>query len=296
MNILVHGNCQVQQLVLGMNLALMGKANVYGVELSNPSATKELESLASRTGSSKIDLVVTNQDTIKVTQYFEPSVVYTIPIISFGGFHPDVVYFSSAEAPEKPASFMKNPTVSALALWGYSNGCSVDETISFYSESLFEELRYMEYFDLACESLFESYRMNEINSMYLERHVVSSDVFMYGPLHPRLDVVLSLCFGVLEKLNLAPENSYESIAGVVPDPLEHEYYWGCFPPIAARLGLSGSWFIRHWNNVFPTIAHYVNGFFTHMSQHQRGPVHFFERDRLRFKEYHKIDAVLGSRR
>ncbi|MBO6657189.1 MAG: hypothetical protein JJ934_09850 [Pseudomonadales bacterium] len=292
MNILVHGNCQVQQLVLGLKLALMGKANVTGLELSNPDTERNLQLLASRSGSSKVDLVITNQDMSRVTKYFDRQAVVEIPIISFGGFHPDVVYFSFNDSPETPGSFMNNPTVSALALWGYMNGYSAEKTLGFYDESVFEALAYMDYFDLACESLLESYRKKGIGSTYLEKHIVSQSVFMFGPLHPRLEVVLSLCFGILEKLELTPVNRYESIVGVVPDPLEPEYNWGCFPPLAERLGLTGSWFVRHWNHVFPTMDHYLRSFYQSLSQYPNRGVRFFERDRLRFHEYHNLDSVL----
>ena len=292
MNILIYANCQVNQLVTGLKLALLGKANVMGIDINNPNAKDQLKKIASDLSSYKVDILLTNHGTEELTPYFSKDVIVEIPSIHFGGFHPDVVYFSASAAPTTPSFFMKNPTVSALALWGHLNKLTLDKMLSFYNEEVFEQLGYMDYFDVANHAIIKSYESHNVNTSYIEKHLTSRDVFMYGPLHPKFEVTLSLCFGICETLALQPSLSFNDINQMLPDPLQSEYAWGCFPPIANQLGVPGSWMIRHYNELFPTIKHYLTGFYQFLDKFESGSIQMFGRDKEKFETFHKIDTVL----
>jgi hypothetical protein len=293
MNILVYANCQNNQLVIGLTFALFGRATVAGIDINHPDAEMHLKSMSQNKGSSAIDLVITNRNIDNIIPYFKKEMIVEIPSIHFGGFHPDVVYLSSKQAPAKPLFYLNNPTVSALALWAYINKLPLEKTLSLYSETIFEELGYMDYFDVACIAIRKNYENKKIDVSYIDRHLASRSVFMYGPLHPKFAVTLSLVYGLCEKLELKTSMPYENINNMYPDPLQNEYVWGCFPPIADKLGVPGSWFIRHNNHTFPMIKNYLVDFYKFLDQFEQGTIQFLERDKSKFEKFHNIDTVLA---
>lgn len=293
MNILIYGNCQTNQLITALQYLLLGQINILGIDINNPEANNLLASLASKSGVGKADLIITNHDTIELKKYFSSDIIIEVPSIHFGGFHPDIVYFSSKKSPDKPLFYMKNPTVSALALWSCLNNLPLEKSLSLYNEEVFEALGYMDYFDVATQAILQSYQQHSINTKYIEKHLCSREVFMYGPLHPKFEVTLDLCYGICEKINLKPCMTPSNINGMIPDPLQGEYAWGCFPPLADRLGVSGSWMVRHYKHAFPTIRHYLNNFYKFMDQEDKNSIQFLGRDKDKFETFHKIDSVLS---
>lgn len=293
MNILIYANCQAGQLLMLLSLMLRGKAKVVSVDINSPQAKAQLQSLASANADGAVDCVLTNQAVDDLLAYFSSDKIIPIPTIHFGGFHPDVVYFAKAETPSQPLFFKSNPTISALALWGYLHNLSADNTLALYREEVFEKLGYMEYFDVCCQAIVENFAQHGMNVGLVERFIASRKVFMYGPLHPRLELVISLCMGICERINLRPVLTFDELNNMLPDPLQGEYAWGCFPPLASRLGVPGSWLIRHHNEVFPTLGHYIRTVFAFWDNFPPGSIQLFDKDKARFDELHNIDEVLG---
>lgn len=294
MNILVYANCQTNQIGMTLSLMLRGKAQIVGIDINNPLAPKQLLELASRKTGAGIDCVVTNHCVADLLPYFSRDKIVEIPSIHFGGFHPDVVYFASKKAPSTPLFFMKNPTISALALWGHMNRLPAETTLLLYREEVFEALGYMDYFDVCSHAIVENFAQHSFNTALIERFITSRDVFMYGPFHPRLEVTQSLCDGVCDRINLAANLNSDELNHMFPDPLQHEYAWGCFPPLAARLGVPGSWMVRHYNDVFLTLTHYLQVVYAFLDGIPRDSIQFFDKDKARFEEFHKINEVLGK--
>ena len=293
MNILVYANCQANQIGLTLSFMLGGKAQIIGIDINNPQAPKQVQELASGKQGPSIDCVVTNHDVGDLLPYFGRDKIIVIPSVHFGGFHPDVVYFAATQTPSKPLFFKKNPTISALALWGHANRLPLEKTLSLYREDVFEALGYMDYFDVCCHAILENFALHHFDAALIERFIASRDVFMYGPFHPRLEVTQSLCEGICDRINLAPNLRPDEMNSMFVDPLQHEYAWGCFPPLAARLGVPGSWLIRHYNEVFPTMTHYLQAVYAFLDGIPRNAIQFFDKDKARFEEFHKINDVLG---
>lgn len=294
LKIIIYGNCQTTQLVYSLMLLLRGKAQLIGVDANHSNHKEQLKELSLDKVHNKIDLVITNMDTQELLPYFPLNMIITIPSIHFGGFHPDVVYYSKRSMPSTPSFFMKNPTVSAIGLWTAINKVSIEDSNELYCAEVFKALGYMDYFDVAVHALRNSYESHGINLKYIDKHIASRSVFMYGPLHPKFEVTLSLSVGICEKLNLTPVVDYEQIVSMIVDPLQREYAWGCFPPLAQELGVEGSWFIRHYDHVFPDMTEYLTTFHRFISQFQTEiePVQMLDRDKSRFDKFHKIDSVL----
>lgn len=292
MNILIYANCQQKSLQVVLSLLLVGRSKIWGIDTNHPQSAQQLQQVAQ--SGERMDLVISNMGADEVRKYFPAERIVEIPSIYFGGFHPDVVYFASRNAPEKPLFFKNNPTVSALALWGLLKELPHQKIIELYREEVFEALGYMDYFDVSCGAIRESFVRHELNEDYIERFIAGREVFVHGPLHPRVEVIVSLCLALLGKLNIRPAYDYDELYRQIPDPLQMEYAWGCFPPLAKRLGVPGSWLIRHHNDLFPSLDFYLQGLGAHLHALSLDKVQFLQRDKERFDEFHKIDAVLGD--
>lgn len=290
----MYGNCQTNQLVYGLTLALNGIAQVQGIDTNSADAINKLKELIQ--SGQGVDFVVTNHNVHELIPIIDKSKIVEIPSIHFGGFHPDVVYFANQSTPDKPNFFMNNPTVSAIALWTVLNKVNIYKAQEMYNEQVFEQLGYMDYFDVSCQAIRDNYAQNDIPLSHIDRHLASRKVFMYGPLHPKFEVTLSLCFGICEKIGQQTAVDYDQIVNMVIDPLQNEYAWGCFPPLAKQLGVPGSWYIRHYGQIFPSTIAYLESFHRYISQYQsqHGVVQMIDRDKQRFDDFHKIDSVLGE--
>lgn len=293
MNILIYANCQTNQLVYSFSFALAGVATVSAIDMNHEDHKAKLAAFFQ---SNEVDYVITNTESDELKKYCSEQQIVKIPTIHFGGFHPDVVNFALESMPDNPILFMKTPTVSAIALWSAINGIEMSKASTLYNEQVFSELGYIEYFDSAADAIRNNYHSHGIDMAYIDRFLASRDVFMYGPMHPKFEVTLSMCFGVLAKLGIQPANELEHIKGAIIDPLQYEYYWGCFPPLASHLGVEASWFIRHHSHTFFNIPTYLENLypFIQQVQQQAGKVQMINRDKKRFEQFHNIDQVLRS--
>lgn len=275
-------------------LALAGKANLTGIDVNHPEHKTSLKNYFST--NPNVDFVLVNTYRENLVSYCPDNKIIDIPNIHFGGFHPDVVYFATRSQPRLPKFFMNNPTVSAIAIWGALNKLPAQKVAKLYTEEVFHTLGYMDYFDVACQAIRTNYSQHGINVAAIDRYIASREVFMHGPMHPKFEVTLSLCFAILDMLDITPVNDAAQINSVMMDPLQHEYAWGCFPPLAASLGIQGSWMIRHQSHIFVSISNYLEQLysFLHQFQHQYGEIQMLERDQERLKQFHKIDEVLGA--
>jgi|GEM_PF-4974093 len=77
-------------------------------------------------------MVISNHVTDELTRYFSREHILEIPILHFGGFHSDVIYFAKQAQHEQPQFYLNNPTVSAIGLWGAVNGLPVRDTQALF--------------------------------------------------------------------------------------------------------------------------------------------------------------------
>jgi hypothetical protein len=241
---------------------------------------------------SNIDIVITNKDKEQLAKHFKKDKILEIPAISFGGFHPDVAQFSLKSNPVTPLFFEQNPTISAIALTCIINKIPKEKALTLYTEDIFKKLKYFDYFEISCESIKKSYQRTGIPTAYIERFLANRDIFMYGPLHPKLPVVTGLCLGILSVLNEKPAFSLEELDGMIPDPLASEYAWGCYPPLANRLGVNGSWLSRNRDNVYPTVDDYLTALYAFLTQYPVENFQIISWDKRRYDDLHEIDRII----
>lgn len=239
------------------------------------------------------DIVITNDATSTLSSRDAISHLVQIPTIHFGGFHPDVVYMRLKEDSSIPVFDTRNASASGLALFAFNHGFSIQKARELYTHEIYHKLKFLDYFDISCETLMQSFLTSGLKTDLLEKFLVGRDVFMHGPLHPKQPVVTSLVYALMEKEGMKPVVSMDSLNQILRDPKEYEYAWSCFPPMAKSLGIAGGWGVRLQNQFFLNIDSYLTHFYDFMENAPKA-IEMAPADKERFEHFHCIYSLLGK--
>ncbi|WP_455974346.1 WcbI family polysaccharide biosynthesis putative acetyltransferase [Methylorubrum populi] len=169
------------------------------------------------------------------TRIREAARIYVpVPTIVFPAFHPDIVYIS-----HKGGQFGSpmGDYHSALIVYGFARGFSVDEIVSLFRAEVFARLGYLDGWFGNRDSLLE---MSRAHGCILDRLFAGwmrRGCFMHTINHPKLFVMDDLARDALARAGLSARSA--RCEDYLPDPLSGSI-WPIYPEIAARLGLTGS--------------------------------------------------------
>jgi len=287
-NIFIYGNCQVKSLVPCFQILLAGSFQVSGIWDFHPESKKLLNNAIK----GNPDLIITNLDIEIVKNAGWDGQILKIPSIYFGGFHPDTIYFRKDNG-QTPMFFKNNASISAIALWSVKNGLSVQEALQLYQEEVFHDLGYFDYFDVCLEALAFDFERHKISTNAVYKFICSRSIFMWGPLHPKIKIMMTLASEVCASLSLKVTQNPEALGELMPDPLQQEYAWGVYPPIADRLGVPGTWSVRHHSQIFLTTESYLNAIYNEFNDNSLQDIDFSPEDKFRFSKLTHIDRVLS---
>ena len=158
------------------------------------------------------------------------------PNIVFSAFHPDLVYVGGPGAP-----FVESPVGhynSALALYGYLAGLSVEQTLRLFDGRLYERLGYLDLWDYASDTLLTLGREAGLDLAGPLARWTRRGLFMHSTNHPRLFVLVDLAGLLLERAGLA-FTSFDLDSYLVDD-LALQGMWPVYEPVARRYGVPGA--------------------------------------------------------
>ena len=200
--------------------------------------------------------------------------VSSIPSIVFSGFHPDTIYILDPTRGGLPIEGPTGPYHSAIALYAYLRGMSVDQTEALYSEALFEALGY---FDVWEDSSREFLHFASAAGLDLSADLVRwsrAGVFMYSMNHPKAFVLFDVAKALLKKAGV-PFTPVEFDDFAVDDIVRGAVF-PVYPEIAERYGHRGSYLFKRSNyrlarevGQFDDLHSYVEGSFAVYARHQR---------------------------
>ncbi len=160
-----------------------------------------------------------------------------MPYINCSAFHPDRIGFKTKDG-NYIVTLMKNGN-SAIALYGFQNGLSVDETILLFCEDVFE---YLGYFDVWKKSLSwaqSEERMTGWPVIQWYQKWRTEGVFVHTPNHPILRVHAEISRYLLDRHSIELEVSEPE--NVIIDCGLRQTVWPVYPEIAEQLGVEGSY-------------------------------------------------------
>ncbi|MCJ2067677.1 GSCFA domain-containing protein [Methylobacterium sp. J-030] len=231
MRITVVGNCQAPVLAACLRV-MLPDAEIHGVHLGVSStetvAISDLVLLQTEFAGLRDDRAfISERRTDRVRLW---------PTFYYAGFHPDLVY---AQLNNKFIDSPLDEYNSALTLYGWHRGLSVDQVIRLFREDVFDRLGYLEYITSADAHLIENFNKADLDGKSLLDGLKDVAPFCHAVNHPSLPALARVAEAVLNAVGLAP--AVRAVDRFLNDPLLTGPVWPIYPTIADRFGLDGSY-------------------------------------------------------
>jgi Polysaccharide biosynthesis enzyme WcbI len=157
------------------------------------------------------------------------------PFVHYG-FHPDVVYATSGEhLLSSPLSYYN----SALVIFGWQNGLTVEQTLQLFCEEVFEYLSYYSYFEISNNEMIADYDKLGLDARVFLEKWLRRGCFAHAVNHPKLFVVSDFAEAMCNQHGLKMYS--REVHRFLHDDLLGGPVWPVYPEIAARLGIAGSY-------------------------------------------------------
>lgn len=243
--ILVTSNCATAGIALGLK-ALLPNTNVSVAPITKirQMTPDQIANLLE-----KVDLWVTIAQTPEVMEQVADTPILRIPIIRFNAYHPDITYVM-----DQGRKIMKGARGqdyhSAIALWGYNNGLSREQTTALFCPKIYEALGYTRRWTAALKELHDLFSVSNLDFREFYPAVLEHAPFMHTLNHPRGEVI-----GLLTKLiavSITGDRSLMKLplGRIVQDFLGQDTYWPIYPGIAETYGLEGHYIWKLGSDTF----------------------------------------------
>ncbi len=173
-----------------------------------------------------------------------PSVA-PIPSVVFAGFHPDTIYILDPTRGGRPIDGPTGPYHSAIALFAFLRGMSVEQAEALFCADLFGALGY---FDVWDDSAREFLDLAAASNLDLSAELVRwsrAGAFMYSMNHPKAFVLFDVARALLKRAGL-PAAQVEFSDFAVDDIVRGAVY-PVYPELAERYGHRGAYLFKRAN-------------------------------------------------
>ncbi|MDE2364412.1 MAG: hypothetical protein KGM42_17180 [Hyphomicrobiales bacterium] len=201
--------------------------------------------------------------------------VAPIPSIVFSGFHPDTVYILDPPQNGRPIEGPTGPYHSAIALFAYLRGMSVEQTEALFCAPFFAALGY---FDVWEDSAREFLALARASGLDLSHDLVRwsrGGTFMYSMNHPKAHVLFDVARALLERADL-PHSAAVEFSDFAVDDIVRGAVYPVYPEIAERYGHRGNYLFKRANyelsrsvGEFLTLRGYIESCFAVYARRQR---------------------------
>ncbi len=190
----------------------------------------------------------------------------SIPLILFTGFHPDIVHPTTVGGIELASAV--GGYSSAVVVWGWLNGWSVDQTVASFNPSVLTRLGYMSAWDggvRLARYVFEQANC-DFDGWFLPL-VAAGRTFMLTDNHPTVEALIQLARVVAVRLEADHELVSYRWETVIPDGLlSTSAVWPVYPPIGACLDLPGAYVWRRTDGELINLEAFIAGSFQAYSE------------------------------
>ena len=193
---------------------------------------------------------------VELCQLLPKTVMF--PPITFAAFHPDLVYIHDFSRMHGFVFGPIGPYHSAVALFAYRSGLSVEEAQALFNENVFAALGYFDVWNDAARELLD-YAKNGFG-VDLSTDLMNwsrRGVFMYSTVHPMSFTLFDLAKRLWEKVGLTPRQV--NFAYYDLHDLSRAEIFPVYPPVAKLFGVQGSYQFKLQNH---HISHTVGDFLT----------------------------------
>jgi hypothetical protein len=215
--------------------------------------------------------------------------VTRMPSMVFAAFHPDLVYLLDATRGQKPLNGPLRAYHSALAVFAFRVGLSLQEANALFSDNVFATVGYYDIWNASARELIDqakSYFGFDFSSDLMSWS--RRGIFMYSIVHPKPFVLASVARRLLETTRIPIEN--ENFDDYAIDDLARSEIFPVYPEIAARLGVNGGYLFKRGNF---HISHGVGEFLT-LPQFLAASYAVYKRARPEQIAHERMDAWLSD--
>jgi GSCFA family/Polysaccharide biosynthesis enzyme WcbI len=227
----VLGNCQAPVLALCLRM-MLPDAEIHDVHLGVTST----ETVAA----SDIVLLQTEfaflADDRAVIPARQAERVRLWPTFYYSAFHPDLVYARAGDASLESPLHEYN---SALVLYGWLRGLTIEQTVGLFREDVFDRLGYFDHAASADAHLADDFARAGLDGAALLGDLKRLAPFCHAVNHPTLAALARIASAVLDTTDLSA--SVRDVERFLADPLLSGPVWPVYPSVADRLDLTGSY-------------------------------------------------------
>ncbi|RZF60908.1 hypothetical protein EWE75_20640 [Sphingomonas populi] len=164
-----------------------------------------------------------------------------LPIITFRGYHPDLIYiFNRAKPLSGPISHYHSAIVFAC----YLQGISASDTLAYFNGHFFERCGYFDVWSGERDRLVAEFEAAGLNIRPYFRDWGRTTAFMYSYNHPRIQPLYDMASALLECQDLP---TYRS--DLIPhDNLANSAIFAVYPEIGESVGVHGRYEFRSAGN------------------------------------------------
>ncbi|MGA8169350.1 MAG: WcbI family polysaccharide biosynthesis putative acetyltransferase [Methylocystis sp.] len=268
----------------GTRIAVIGNCQSYGVayamKLLDPTARVDHYSAVAKSRAN-IDMLVKTLGAYDqvFSQDFPPNIVRggdsgelsrrlstvtLFPTISFAAFQPDLVYLLDAARGHKALVGPLRPYHSALAVFAFRIGLSLEQANALFNRNVFEAVGYFGVWNAAAEEFLSNARGYGLDLSPDLMNWSRRGVFMYSIVHPKPYVLADIARHLFAKRGLAIRN--DNFDDYAIDDLSRAEIFPVYPEIAELFGVRGGYLFKRGNfhisdgvGEFLTLPQYLSG-------------------------------------
>jgi hypothetical protein len=251
--IIVSSNCQTSGIALALQ-NIFWEDEVLAIPYPHQTDEYLFETCSScniLVTSGRFDLFQKLPGTVKVIK---------LPELYFSAFHPDLIYVQKKSTGEYFAPHYN----SAICVWAYMNGLSVENTMHLFALDVYNELGYFLNFQTDVQELTRRFVECDLDiRLFLPFLLRKNSSFMYSVNHAKADTLVRLAKIIALKIN--PDHSFMNKSIDISDGLTSTF-WPVYPEIAEFYALPEGSF--DWQFDFHRIYGLKN-YITHTFEHYR---------------------------
>jgi hypothetical protein len=168
------------------------------------------------------------------------------PAIAFAAFHPDLIYLLDETRGYAQLFGPLGPYHSALAVFAFRKGLSLDEANALFNRNVYETLGYFDVWNDAaheflevCKTKFDMDLSNELMNW------ARRGVFMYSIVHPKPYVLADIARRLFQKVGLDVREA--NLDHYAIDDLARAEIFPIYPEVGQRYGARGGYLFKMGN-------------------------------------------------
>lgn len=167
----------------------------------------------------------------------------SVPKLWFFGFHPDILHAKAPDGSELPSAI--SGYSSSIVTWGWLHGLGADEIVAHFTPQVMDGLGYTGEWDRHLAMLRTIVERTDVDFARWYLPLVTGSCFMLTDNHPRMAAIVGVARQAAEMLGADAARLAVPWEELIPDGLlATAAVWPVYPPVAASLGIAGSYVWR----------------------------------------------------